>query len=339
MVDLAGSEKVSKSGTTGVRLDEAKTINTSLLALRKVIVALANKIPGQHIPYRESKLTRLLQNSFGGNSHTCLIINCSPSSYNSRETLSSLRFGECSRKIKNKPKENKTRTVEELTKLLNDAKGEIEEQRGIIRQLKQQVNLLKQGTKIENNGNNSNNNGYDIRALLSFFNCVLTKKPMKDPHICSDGHSYEKKAMETYLKTNRISPVTKEKLSSRVMIPNFNLRSQINFFLTTFKADFDDWEFSTLPSEILVFIFSFIGAASITKASKVCKKWSQAANDKILWKDLIVAEYGKTNFSENELSDLRQCYWNLSKDNTKKRGYFAPKSKSGRQGIRLFPSN
>ena len=78
LVDLAGSEKVGKTGAAGTRLDEAKTINTSLTALGKVINALTDG-KATHIPYRDSKLTRVLQESLGGNSRTALIINCSPS--------------------------------------------------------------------------------------------------------------------------------------------------------------------------------------------------------------------------------------------------------------------
>jgi kinesin family protein 5 len=94
LADLAGSEKVSKTGAIGTRLDEAKTINKSLLALGNVIAALASGKSRQHVPYRDSKLTRLLKNSFGGNSKTTLIITVTPHSWNAKETLSTLRFGD-----------------------------------------------------------------------------------------------------------------------------------------------------------------------------------------------------------------------------------------------------
>ncbi|CAM6005447.1 unnamed protein product, partial [Sphagnum balticum] len=92
LVDLAGSEKVSKTQAEGKLLDEAKTINKSLSALGNVINALTEAKVG-HIPYRDSKLTRLLQESLGGNSKTHLVITVSPSSYNASESISSLRFG------------------------------------------------------------------------------------------------------------------------------------------------------------------------------------------------------------------------------------------------------
>ena len=77
LVDLAGSEKTGKTGASGNLLDEAKSINLSLTTLGRVIVALTDRSIS-HIPYRESKLTRILQQSLGGNSKTCMILTVSP---------------------------------------------------------------------------------------------------------------------------------------------------------------------------------------------------------------------------------------------------------------------
>ncbi|ESR46415.1 hypothetical protein CICLE_v10000365mg [Citrus x clementina] len=95
LVDLAGSEKAEKTGAEGKVLEEAKTINKSLSALGNVISALTCGSPGKafHIPYRDSKLTRILQDALGGNSRTALLCCCSPSTSNSAESLSTLRFG------------------------------------------------------------------------------------------------------------------------------------------------------------------------------------------------------------------------------------------------------
>lgn len=117
LVDLAGSEKVGKTGAKGHTLDEAKGINKSLSTLGKVINSLTDG-KSKHIPYRESKLTRILSESLGGNARTALIITCSPSVYNDMETISTLRFGTAARNIKNKPKINKELTVAEMKKLL-----------------------------------------------------------------------------------------------------------------------------------------------------------------------------------------------------------------------------
>lgn len=115
LVDLAGSEKVSKTGVSGLNLEEAKKINSSLSSLGNVINALTDS-KSTHIPYRDSKLTRILQESLGGNSRTSLIINCSPSSYNEFETLSTLRFGTRAKKIKNKAHVNIEPSSQDLLK-------------------------------------------------------------------------------------------------------------------------------------------------------------------------------------------------------------------------------
>ena len=100
-------------------------INRSLTTLGKVIYSLTDK-KATHIPYRESKLTRILSESLGGNSKTCLIITCSPHPYNDQETLSTFRFGARARSIKNNAKVNREYTIPELKKLLEKAESDIE---------------------------------------------------------------------------------------------------------------------------------------------------------------------------------------------------------------------
>ncbi|EGB10231.1 hypothetical protein AURANDRAFT_22987, partial [Aureococcus anophagefferens] len=120
LVDLAGSEMVRKTHAAGQQLEEAKTINKSLSALGQVINALTDDKKA-HVPYRDSKLTRMLQDSLGGNAKTALIVACSASTENSFETLSTLRFGQRAKAVKNKPKVNERKSVEELTALLHKA--------------------------------------------------------------------------------------------------------------------------------------------------------------------------------------------------------------------------
>ncbi|KND04175.1 uncharacterized protein SPPG_01608 [Spizellomyces punctatus DAOM BR117] len=105
LVDLAGSERQSKTGASGDRLKEATKINLSLSALGNCISALVDG-KSSHVPYRDSKLTRLLQDSLGGNAKTLMIATLSPASYNYDETLSTLRYANRAKSIKNKPKIN-----------------------------------------------------------------------------------------------------------------------------------------------------------------------------------------------------------------------------------------
>ena len=119
MVDLAGSERQKKTKAKGDRLKEGININMGLLSLGNVISALGeeNRGANSHIPYRDSKLTRLLQDSLGGNSHTLMIACVSPADSNLEETISTLRYADRARKIKNKPIVNKDPRNEELSRL------------------------------------------------------------------------------------------------------------------------------------------------------------------------------------------------------------------------------
>jgi kinesin family protein 5 len=110
LVDLAGSERIDKTGAKGMTLKEANQINKSLSQLGLVINNLTDGRQG-HIPYRDSKLTRVLQESLGGNAKTSLIITCSPAKYNLDETISTLKFGARAKRIKNKPKINKEMSI------------------------------------------------------------------------------------------------------------------------------------------------------------------------------------------------------------------------------------
>ncbi|CAO3695823.1 unnamed protein product [Rhizopus stolonifer] len=147
LVDLAGSEKVGKTGASGQTLEEAKKINKSLTALGMVINSLTDG-KSSHVPYRDSKLTRILQESLGGNSRTTLIINCSPSSYNEAETISTLRFGMRAKSIKNKAKVNSDLSPAELKALLKRAKTETMTFQTYIAALEGEVNIWRSGNTL-----------------------------------------------------------------------------------------------------------------------------------------------------------------------------------------------
>lgn len=125
LVDLAGSEKVSKTGASGMRLEEAKNINRSLTTLGMVINSLCDG--ASHVPYRDSSLTLILKDALGGNSKTTLIICCNPESRHTPETLSTLRFGERAKRIKNNARINEEYSVDELKVMLQAARKEIEQ--------------------------------------------------------------------------------------------------------------------------------------------------------------------------------------------------------------------
>ncbi|KAL8708591.1 MAG: hypothetical protein Q9220_006527 [cf. Caloplaca sp. 1 TL-2023] len=125
LVDLAGSENIQRSGAENKRAAEAGLINKSLLTLGRVINALVER--GSHIPYRESKLTRLLQDSLGGRTKTCIIATVSPAKSNLEETISTLDYAFRAKNIRNKPQVNQT--ISKKT-LLREFTAEIEKLKG-----------------------------------------------------------------------------------------------------------------------------------------------------------------------------------------------------------------
>ncbi|EGT45851.1 hypothetical protein CAEBREN_18481 [Caenorhabditis brenneri] len=115
LVDLAGSERLKKTEAEGNRMKEGININAGLLILSQVIAALATK--QKHIPYRNSVITRVLQDSLGGNSFTVFLACISPADTNSAETLNTLRYADRAKQIKNKPIVNKNPKAEEIAVL------------------------------------------------------------------------------------------------------------------------------------------------------------------------------------------------------------------------------
>jgi kinesin family protein 11 len=184
LVDLAGSENIQRSGAENKRAAEAGLINKSLLTLGRVINALVDH--SSHIPYRESKLTRLLQDSLGGRTKTCIIATISPAKSNLEETISTLDYAFRAKNIKNKPQLN---AIDKKT-LLKDFTSEIEKLKGELISARQRngvylsnemyedltaqsesrrIVLEEQGAKIETLETNLRNKVQELFALTTNF--------------------------------------------------------------------------------------------------------------------------------------------------------------------------
>jgi kinesin family protein 5 len=167
LIDLAGSEMVRKTDASGKRLDEAKHINKSLSALGKVIYALSSSTSSSssgssgdnnttainarapaHIPYRDSKLTRLLQDSLGGNAKTVLLLAVSAASIHIQESIATLRFGERARQVCTRPIVNTELDESSLKSALATAKKTIITLNATITEL--QLQLLQSTTYSTN---------------------------------------------------------------------------------------------------------------------------------------------------------------------------------------------
>lgn len=241
LVDLAGSERQSKTQAVGDRFKEAVNINQSLTTLGNVISALVDG-KSTHVPYRDSKLTRLLQNSLGGNAKTVMVANIGPADYNYEETLSTLRYASHAKAIKNKPKINEdpkdtmireyqseiTRLKEELTKKVggginpDGSKKKVIEVETIIkvedeeklREAEEQLNQEKiemqrlfeeQKSKIENQKNIAED---EKRRLIK----SLEEKEKKEQDIMQDRNNLInriKQMEEKLLQGNKLKEIAK----------------------------------------------------------------------------------------------------------------------------------
>ncbi|RCH99200.1 hypothetical protein CU098_004892 [Rhizopus stolonifer] len=157
-VDLAGSERLKRTAAKGDRRKEGININAGLLALGNVISALASDNKKKmHIPYRDSKLTRLLQDSLGGNATTVMIACVSPAEYNLAETLNTLQYANRARSIKNRSEKNE---IEEWMTTDN-----IELLRSLIGKLKHELRYLKSSGKVKEDDSDEEN--LDQRLLIA----------------------------------------------------------------------------------------------------------------------------------------------------------------------------
>ncbi|XP_072041922.1 kinesin heavy chain-like isoform X2 [Amphiura filiformis] len=156
LVDLAGSEKVSKTGAEGTVLDEAKNINKSLSALGNVISSLADGRK-THIPYRDSKMTRILQESLGGNSRTTIVICCSPSSFNESESKSTLMFGQRAKTVKNSVSVNIELTAEEWRMRYEKEKAKNERLKAQLQTMEAELRRWRAGDSVPVNEQSDKN--------------------------------------------------------------------------------------------------------------------------------------------------------------------------------------
>ncbi|XP_009330624.1 PREDICTED: kinesin-like protein KIF3C [Pygoscelis adeliae] len=166
LVDLAGSERQSKMGAHGERPKEASKINLSLSALGNVISALVDG-KSTHIPYRDSKLTRLLQDSLGGNAKTIMVATLGPASHSYDESLSTLRFANRAKNIKNKPRVNedpKDTLLREFQEEIVRLKAQLEK-RGMLGKKRRRSSRRKKAvdgeSAVENEGEDDNEDGLE----------------------------------------------------------------------------------------------------------------------------------------------------------------------------------
>jgi kinesin family protein 18/19 len=191
MIDLAGSEKGAVTGSKGARFREGSNINKSLLALGNCINALADG--AKYIPYRNSKLTRLLKDSIGGNCRTVMIANCSPSSQTFEDTFNTLKYADRAKKIKINLKKNVVNVdfhVAQYAKIVEDLRGEITVLKEKIKALEEENILLKNEGHVPMEVATENGEGVDENVAESSSD-DLAKMKMQLDILTIRQHDYD----------------------------------------------------------------------------------------------------------------------------------------------------
>lgn len=193
-VDLAGSERLKRTNVSGERARESISINSGLLALGNVISALGDETKrATHVPYRDSKLTRLLQDSLGGNSRTVMVACVSPSSDNYNETVNTLKYANRARNIRNNAQ-------------VNEANGDSANAAFEIMQLKKQVAALKtEILQLRGLGVRRHNVGGEVTAVAS--------TPSRSSVHGGGGGELERLRTQLRDATRRITTLSKEKIT------------------------------------------------------------------------------------------------------------------------------
>ncbi|KAE8693325.1 Kinesin-like protein BC2 [Hibiscus syriacus] len=201
LVDLAGSERAKRTGSDGLRLKEGIHINRGLLALGNVISALGDekkRKEGVHVPYRDSKLTRLLQDSLGGNSKTVMIACISPADINAEESLNTLKYANRARNIQNKPVVNRDLVSSEMQKMrhqLQYLQAELCSREGPTSDIK---SLKERIAWLEATNENLHRELHDYRSKRAVVECC--DAGAQEDHSCflkNDGHKRAIQCMDS----------------------------------------------------------------------------------------------------------------------------------------------
>ena len=210
LADLAGSECVKKTGSHGDTLEEAKSINKSLLSLRRVIMSFYEK--KEHIPYRDSVLTSLLSSALGGNSKTCILICVSPVEYNRQESVATLHFGMYTNQVVNVAEKVVVQSAKILEESLDTLQRQTETMADLLRKLRIAASVHSAEGQMQTKATPSSidmDMGEDTPPDTDIdqdFVCPLTHFAFVDPVVLADGYTYERTAAVQYLREHACPP-------------------------------------------------------------------------------------------------------------------------------------
>ncbi|XP_009642383.2 kinesin-like protein KIF3C, partial [Egretta garzetta] len=246
LVDLAGSERQSKMGAHGERPKEASKINLSLSALGNVISALVDG-KSTHIPYRDSKLTRLLQDSLGGNAKTIMVATLGPASHSYDESLSTLRFANRAKNIKNKPRVNedpKDTLLREFQEEIVRLKAQLEK-RGMLGKKRRRSSRRKKAadgeSATENEGEDDNEDG--LEKNMENYLKEQKERLEEEKAAIQDDHSLVSEEKQKLLqeKEKMIEDLRKEQEATELLATKYKLYAKLQAVKAEIQAQHDEY--------------------------------------------------------------------------------------------------
>lgn len=308
LVDLAGSEKSKETGATGQQLEEANNINTSLLALEKVVHSLAHK--KKVASFRESKLTWLLQKSLEDGAKTSILVAASPHEHNAQATLKALQFGQKASTVRAEVRRHVVEDPSVVKQKLQHAEDDLSQLRDECRRLQAQraafqaVEMIPTVSHALETDDRADGGMLDsltakrlyVWDLLPLLICPLTNAIMRDPVCAGDGHSYERRAMQKYISNSRcfpLSPVTNQQLTTRQLVPNLMVKQLISNHLPELPP-LEMWlpQFIRLHVWHVRQILTYLDARSLAHCEAAWPSFLAAANSSRVWSVLLLHDFG-----------------------------------------------
>ncbi|CAK0902541.1 unnamed protein product, partial [Prorocentrum cordatum] len=341
LVDLAGSERVKRTGVAGQQLEEAKSINRSLLSLGQVIWALAHK--QIHVPYRDSKLTQLLRNCLGGNGRTAVVVAASPAPDDAEETLSALRFGARASLVEVTAYENVAEDARQLKRLLESARQDLNELRGHCRRLEAELAAAAAADAAALDGLGLPAEGGEparpdaarrllVRGLLPSLVCPLARAVMWDPVVAADGWTYERAAIERLLRApGRAaprSPVTGQRLGGRALVQNLVVKQLVSLYLPDLPPPRAPLPaVRLLAPELAQLLLSFLDARSLAACEASWPSFLDASNCSAAWARLLALDFpgaAEAEQPQGEQPQGRRLYAHLAATGPRSAGPRSP---------------
>lgn len=316
--------QVKKTEATGLRLAEASRINTSLLTLRRCIDLLAVGRDRGYVPFRDSKLTRLLKNALGGSGRAAILCTVNARISEEEEAMSTLRFAAAAATVSNSVEANIVeRSAEEWKRLLTAAT------RTIIR-LESQLAMYKKQTVVVAHAASADagpDTLFSIPVVSSDLTCPLSHSLFSIPVVAMDGRTYEKACiLEHFRKSGVTSPVDGTHLESALLIPNRTVAVQAARVRKAYEEAYHrgvatemplEWAFDggcsqkavtllDMPSELIHHVCRWFTPMELNALSATCRQLYHDMKSPIIWSTALRAHFGPSAHAMQKMNLFRE---------------------------------